>query len=237
MSDLDEILGANTYDYIDFGCSKGGSLNFGQKVLGGTRGIGLDVARDKVEQTKAAGFDAAEVDVTNLIFHPNCTRFVMMMDFLEHLPGIDLAESCIKAACEAATDFIFIRQPWFDSDGYLFSKGMKLYWSDWHGHPNAMTALELHRVMSKMKKPKRWRIYARNRITDSSHPAIHPLSSPPDQHDWQKGTHSLKPKLTFDVPVYQQIGCVAYMRDDPELITSIEKASPWTDVLYDSKHE
>ncbi len=161
---LDGIFGNQTFDYADFGSSKGGSLGYGQNVLGGKRGIGLDIDPEKVEQTRDAGFEAAEIDVTTLVAQPDCVRFVTMIDFLEHLPGIPLAQQCIAAAVEASTEFVFIRQPWFDADGYLFSRGLKLCWSDWCGHPNAMTSLQLYRALSQLKKPFSWRIYGRHLI-------------------------------------------------------------------------
>ncbi len=234
LSDLKTAFRENQYDYIDFGCSKGGSLKFGKKVLGGTNGIGLDVDPRKVQQTREAGFEAVVGDVTQLATQPNCARFVTMIDFLEHLPGIELAEKCISAACEAATDFVFIRQPWFDSDGYLFANGLKLYWSDWTGHPNAMTTLELYRTLVKMQTARRWRIYARTPIVSSHDPAVHPISAPCDQHDYQRDLHGPKAMLKFKQPVYGQIGAVILLKDDPSLFRDIEKKTKWTKVLHDS---
>lgn len=234
MTELQSVLGTGTYDYVDFGCSKGGSLDYGRRVLGGQRGIGLDIAPSKIALTRAAGYEAAEVDVTRLASFPDCTRFVTMIDFLEHLPGIDLASKCINAACEAATDFVFIRQPWFDSDGYLFSQGLKLYWSDWTGHPNAMTTLELHNIVRKLEKPKRWRTYARTVIADSDDTAVHPLASPPDQNAYDPSLHGAKPTVHFSCPVYRQIGAIVLLKDDPDLLSEIEKKTKWTKVLYDS---
>ncbi|WP_299153954.1 hypothetical protein [uncultured Tateyamaria sp.] len=234
QSDFDAVLRNGQYDYIDFGCSKGGSLALGHRLLGGTKGIGVDVDERKVEQTIDAGFDAVVGDVTDLITQPNCTRFVTMVDFLEHLPSIDLAERCIAAACEAATDFVFIRQPWFDSDGYLFENGLKLYWSDWTGHPNAMTSLEIYRVLVKMTNAARWRIYSKTLIKDSSDLAVHPVSSPRDQHDYDVAKHGSKRKLKFKQPVYRQIGAIILLKDDPQLLRQIEKKTKWTKVLFDS---
>ena len=51
------------YDFLDFGCSKGGSMEFAQATFGG-RGLGLDIDPAKVAASKAAGFDAAVQDVS-----------------------------------------------------------------------------------------------------------------------------------------------------------------------------
>lgn len=223
------------YDFIDFGCSKGGSLKFGQEVLGGLNGIGLDISPSKVEQTRALGFEAAEVDVTQLGSFPNFTRFVTMIDFLEHLPDQFLVKKCVEAACETATDFVFIRQPWFDSDGYLFRNKLKLYWSDWTGHPNTMTSLELHRIMCSIPKVKRWRIYGKKIITDSSDEAVHPLISSPDQHGWQEGRHEPKPDMVFAEKVFYQLGCIAVLTDNSDILDAVEKKAKWSEVLFDSE--
>lgn len=233
-NEFNKVFRNKEFDYIDFGCSKGGSLKFGNHVLGGTNGIGVDIDARKVEQTREAGFSAVLGDVTQLNTVPDCTRFVMMIDFLEHLPGIGLAEKCIAAACEAATDFVFIRQPWFDSDGYLSANNLKLYWSDWTGHPNAMTTLELYRVLKKMPKARQWRIYARTRIKDSSDPAVHPISSPCDQHDYDAYLHGPKAKLRFKQTVFYQTGAIILLKDDPNLLSDIEKRAKFTQVLHDS---
>ncbi|WP_170329828.1 class I SAM-dependent methyltransferase [Ruegeria arenilitoris] len=233
-TDLRALFESNQYDQIDFGCSNGGSLAYGQKDLGGSSGIGLDISCSKVEQTRNAGYDAALADVTQLKAQPNSARFVTMMDFLEHLPSVDLAGSCIEAACEAATDFVFIRQPWFDSDGYLFENGLKLYWSDWAGHPNAMTSLELYRMISRVNSARRWRIYSRTPVTDSSDTCVHPYDAPPNQHDYDADLHGPKPTIEFSQPVYRQIGAIILMKDDPELLSDLEAKTKWTDLIYDS---
>lgn len=234
--DLREILSAKRYDYVDFGCSNGGSLKFGRDKLGGTVGIGLDIDPAKIKQTQAVGFDAVQFDVTQLVSQPNCTRFVTMKHFLEHLPNAILAEKCIIAACEAATDFIYIRQPWFDSDGYLFDRGLKLYWSDWSGHTNLMTSLQFYRILRNIPKIHRWRIYARNPIIDSSDDAVHPLTSPRNQHGWSGDRHPAKPQVRFTQPTYREIGCVAVLNDDPKVLKQLKKkSSNWTTVLLDSR--
>lgn len=227
------VLGDGVFDFVDFGCSKGGSMAFAKKHLGGIRGVGIDLSADKVELTRSAGFDAFVLDVRELTRHPNSVRFVTMIDFLEHVPGVLDAQECIKSAIDVAREFIFIRQPWFDSDGYLFSKGLKLYWSDWRGHPNAMTSLELHSILSRQPKVDRFRIYARGRISDSSDASIHPLSSPIDQHHWDESKHDPKPIMKLEMPVFQQIMCIATLSGGSTQIEEIEKNVPFDDVLFD----
>ena len=138
------------YDFIDFGCKKGGSIKAAQKMFDGGRGIGLDINVRNVMETKKEGYEAAWFDVTRLAEHEKQVRFVMMSHFLEHLSGYNDAYSCIKSACLIAKDFIFIRQPYFDADPFLFSLGLNVYWSGWSGHQNRMTSLEFYLILREL---------------------------------------------------------------------------------------
>ena len=54
------------YDFLDFGCSTGGSISFAQKYLGGSHGLGLDINSEKVKLTQANGFDAISEDILSI---------------------------------------------------------------------------------------------------------------------------------------------------------------------------
>lgn len=233
--DVATHLATGQFDFIDFGCSKGGSLSFAKEKLGGRRGLGVDISPTKVAQARHAGFDACLADARELSLHPGTVRFVTMIHFLEHVPNAFDAARCLEAACTVARQFVYIRQPWFDSDGYLLSLGLKLYWSDWIGHPNTMTSLELFRILARIQNITAWRLYARRPITSSSHPAVHPLSSPPDQHEWKSELHAPKPEITFTLPVYSEIGCVISLSEDPSILPSLEKGMKWDRMLLNSK--
>ncbi len=86
-----------------------------------------------------AGYDCAQGDATNLDFPPDSVRFAVMSHFLEHLPDLSMVKDAIKSAARVASDFLFIRGPYFDSDEYLRSFGLKFTWSDWHGHTCHLT--------------------------------------------------------------------------------------------------
>jgi hypothetical protein len=204
------------YDFVDFGSSKGGSIEFSKQKLGGTRGLGLDIDAQKIATSRAAGFDVEQADVTQL--DPSkvgTTRFVTMMHFLEHLNGVSFAEKCIVSAVNIADEFVFIRQPFFDADDYLAALGLKLYWSDWHGHRNHMKIAELRSVLDDLllrKQIRRYIIFRRTPVEDSNDPCVHPASSPRNQHDWQAGKHPPKPFFKFHVPVFREIGAVIHTR-------------------------
>jgi hypothetical protein len=51
------------FDFVDFGCSAGGSIVWAARKFGGRRGLGVDI-------------------------NPGKVRFATMIDFLEHLPTL-----------------------------------------------------------------------------------------------------------------------------------------------------
>lgn len=203
--EIGKIIKEGGYDFLDFGCSKGASLRYGIEKLGGKRGLGLDIDPRKVEQTVNNGFDAIVADVTELAQASDIVRFVILSHFLEHMEGFAAARWSIECAVIASNDFVFVQQPWFDSDGYLASKGLKLYWSDWSGHPYHMTTLEFHNIISRMPKVKGWGMYSRKPISKSSNNAIHPLSSPINQHEYNESEHPPKPTVRFGEPVFHEV--------------------------------
>jgi hypothetical protein len=222
------------YDFMDFGCSGGGSINFAMKRFKAKKGLGVDADLNKVSRALSDGYDAICLDVKSLTASPEAVSFVTMMDFLEHLPSSKDAASIIYSACTVARDFIFIRQPWFDADGYLFRRGCKLYWSDWSGHTNHMTTLHLYNILSRIPRVTHFRIYGRNLISDSAHPAVHSLRSPTNQHDWDAVIHPQKPNVPFDCPVYTQVECIATLNGGNCDISQIEQCVPSQHLLFDS---
>ena len=203
--EIARLIAQEKYDYLDFGCSDGGSLKFGRSYLGGTRGLGIDINPDKVRQAVESGCDAIVADVTHLSQLNNTVRFVTLFHFLEHLSGFSSARNCLTAAITAATDFVLVRQPWFDGDGYLFERGLKLYWSDWKGHPYAMTTLDFYKIITRNPKVKAWGMYGRKPISHSRDPAVHPLTSPRGQHAYDPARHPAKPLLPLSTSMFYEL--------------------------------
>jgi hypothetical protein len=200
------------YDFLDFGCSGGGSIIYVTRIFPGVRGLGLDVDPRKVAKAKEAGFDAEVCDVASLTAAPDQVRFVVMSHFLEHLTGRKPAFDCLLAAARVATEFVVIRQPWFDADGYLFGLGLKFYWSHWRGHRYHMTALEMQQCMEALASQgaiEQYALFGRKPVRDSGDPSVHPLASPVDQHEWDKTVHPPKPSVAFGIPIYRELCAVA----------------------------
>lgn len=209
------------YDFYDFGCSAGGSIKFAQSKFGGVRALGLDIDPKKVERTQNMGFEARVADCTCLEGMRR-VRFVTMMHFLEHLPSRKHARDCIKSALQISNDFVYIRQPWFDSDGYLLTKGLKLYWSDWEGHTLHMTSLELRNILTSLRRCSttgrrlRYVIAALHPIVSSADPSMLPLDAAFDSHAYNEEAHGPKDIVPLDLQacVHKEIVCVATMSPD-----------------------
>lgn len=207
----DTGLHLDGYDFIDFGASKGGSINLGVKQLGGTKGLGIDMDPKKVKLMKSKGYDCIEADVTQLGFPSDSVRFVVMSHFLEHLPNLQAVEDSIKSAARVASDFLFIQGPYFDADEFLESRGLKFYWSDWHGHPCHLTTHQLREILSKLGLHD-YVMMGCEEVTSSEDPAVHPLNSPIDQHAYDPEIHPEKPLMEFPQPLYRSIVCCVRLR-------------------------
>lgn len=215
-------------------------MEFSVKKLGGGRGLGLDIDPRKVEASRMAGYEAQVADVSQLdARHFGTTRFVVMTHFLEHLPSVGVAGRCIRSAVSAADEFVFVRQPYFDADAYLASLGLRLYWSHWRGHRNHMRAADFQTILTDLlarRKIRRYVLFARTRVTDSFDSALHPISSPMDQHEWRAEKHASKPFFEFPVPVYREIGAIIHTRNR-NLSEAPRRFLLSCDLIYDSQNK
>lgn len=195
------------YDFLDFGASKGGAIDFAKLRLGGSRGLGVDNDPRKVAVMREKGYDCIEGDVSELAVRDNAVRFVTMSHFLEHLPDARTVERVVAVAARVAQDFLFIQGPWFDADGYLEERGLKFYWSDWHGHKCHVDTAVLRSALAKAGLDD-YVLMARVPVVDSTDSAIHPLAAERGQHDYDPNIHPPKPDVTFDIPVYREMVCL-----------------------------
>ena len=172
-----EAIELQEADFLDFGCSNGSSMVFAKQRFGASKGIGIDIDPVKVAKARGAGFEAMEADASALRLPPGIVSFCVMSHFLEHLPGLRVAEKCIASACNVARDFVYIRHPWFDADYDLWKLGYKFYWSDWSGHTANIGAAQLDMLLRRAGA-KAWTLYGLKPIIDLNDQAIVPLNAP-----------------------------------------------------------
>lgn len=195
------------FDFLDFGASKGGVIEFAQRRLGGRRGLGIDLDPRKVEQMRARGLDCIEGDVTALDLPAGCVRFVTMSHVLEHLRDAAAVGRALAGAARVAREFLFVQGPFFEADAWLRRRGLKFFWSDWHGHPCAVTAALLRGALAPLEVAQ-VRIGAHLPVLDSGDPSLHAVASPRDQHEHDARIHPPKPALRFEPPLYKELVAV-----------------------------
>ena len=213
-TDVENLLSTGNYDFLDFGASNGGCMDFARARLGGLKGLGIDQDPKAVERARKLGYDCIEGDITSLDLPANCVRFITISHTLEHLPTLVEVRKTLELAAKAATNFLFIQGPYFDADALLRSLGLKFFWSDWYGHPCHLTTEQLRRILGDIGHDDHV-MMARLAVNDSLHRAIHPLNSPRDQHEYIPGYHPEKPFVVFEPPLYEAIVCYVQLRPVP----------------------
>lgn len=243
MTDREKFLEATegrNIDFIDIGSGRGDSMFAAKRLFDAGEGLGFDLDEKKCEIAKENGFNVLCMNALKLNRVHNVARFVQINHVLEHLPSIKDAAFTIQSGMALAKEFMFIRQPYFDADGALMRRGCKLYWSDWHGHPNRMTTLEFDVTLRPLKAKglvKRYVICARDRITSRKHPAIHPLSALRDQGPYDPTIHPPKDSIRplWGIPIYSEtIAFIDKVGSETSSYDLYRERFPDMDVILDS---
>lgn len=221
-----ENIANRYYDFMDLGSASGGSIDYCMRRFDTRRGLGVDRDPAEVGRIRAADFHAIQADILEFECPPHSFRFVTMMDFLEHLPGLDAVEKVLSRVRKEARDFLFIRHPSFDHEPYLNAVGLKQYWTDWPDlHTAKLTVADFTGIFQRLGL-NTYSICYRHPVHDSSDPTILPLSAPADQHDYDAEKHGEKPRIAFSHPVFSQIDFFVALREfDPDEWAKI--CAPW----------
>lgn len=137
------------YDIVDLGCGSGGSMVWAISKFGGTAHIGFTKSQDDVIQAKRQGLLVEQADILEDNFIVPKTKCVTLLHVLEHLPSQTSVEKVIRKSLSSTSDFIYIKGPYFDGYDYLRTLGFKLTWTDWIGHPTAVTKNMLCEILNK----------------------------------------------------------------------------------------
>ncbi len=240
--DIDQYIEENNIEFLDLGASKGGSIDFAQKYfcIDSGNGLGIDIDQSKILIMKKAGYNAFHANVIDLQLE-NKVRFTIMSHFLEHISNMDDVANILDVTADNSRDFFYIQQPFFDADGFLFSKGLKFYWSFWTGHPNHMLAIEFHQLLMKMlytNKISRYALYGFKTVCDSTNEKIHPLMANIDEHDYDSKKHPPKDmSIIFpdEIDVFFEIRVLVTINDNVDF-DILESQFQWDKKLYDSSH-
>jgi SAM-dependent methyltransferase len=202
MPDSLDSVDWSRYDFVDLGCSKGGSLQHCQARFHASRGLGVDIDPSKVEQTRAAGYDAIEADARALDLDGQVS-FISMLDFCEHLPDLAMVEEILAASARSARDFLYIKHPSFEGEEHVEQLGLRQYWWDWHGHTCHVRVADYCDIFERLGL-NTYKIRYIERIESSQHPSVIPTSMPQDQLETDAASVSGKPDIRFDPPIWRR---------------------------------
>jgi hypothetical protein len=198
-----------TYDFYDFGASKGGSIQFARTNFGG-RGLGLDIDPKKIAALRERGFrgevaDLATEPATDLLAE-GAVRYVTMFHFLEHLPNAETGARVISNAVRAARDFVVMVGPDFEDGEYLRALGLAKYYGNWSGHTWHHSEAELRGVLSGLGHP--FTMLHGNPIRDSWSHAIQPFGNRVNAYQYDPNRDPAKPFVVFERRLYETIAFV-----------------------------
>jgi hypothetical protein len=199
-----ECVDWSTFDFIDLGCSLGGSLSHCARRMNVRRGIGIDNDPLKVAGAREAGHEAVLGDATDLRLH-SVVSFVSMMDFLEHLPDLETVRAVIAAAAAAATDFLFIRHPSFEEEEATCEMGLRQYWWNWTNHTAHVRCSDYRAIFADLGLH-RYTIHHRGEVNDSDDASVHPIDAIDpagwfNQGAYDAAVHPPKPSIRFAAPL------------------------------------
>lgn len=190
------------YDFVDLGCSNGGSLRHCMMRFGVERGLGVDIDERKVAKTLEAGFDGVVADARELDIDRQVS-FVTMLDFFEHLPGLDYVHDILAAAARSARDFIYIKHPSFEGQERVEADGLRQYWWHWHGHTAHIRIADYCTILDELGLSTYLVRYI-ERVGSSEHPSIVPTSTPQDCSAEQAAAIVIAPPVEFTPPLWRR---------------------------------
>ena len=216
-------INIDEFDFCDFGCRNGGSIQYGIKHLKGKRGFGIDIDPKCVEVCQTNGYDAMVGDFCNINLPDKCVDFSLLFHVLEHLPTLNQAQAAIKNAIKISKKFVFIMGPYFDADDYLKSLGLKMYWSDWTGHPLHLTTDNLISILDELKV-ENYEIYKRSKLTTSSSEEFIPFNAPINSLQYDLIKHGEKPIVEFNQLLFREIMCIIWLSDTISNVDDIRRS-------------
>lgn len=220
---------AHAVDFLDFGANRDGVLAMVKKAFGGKNGLGLDTDPQRVAEAQRAGEQAMVWDPAKGLDLERKVRFSAFVNYLNRTPSFDAARDTLVAALKVTRDFAYIQQPFYDADGYLLSRGLKFFWSDWTRQSNRLTSLDFHNIFASLAERgivHGLRIYGATPVRDSLSPDILPLAARSNQNRYEAEQHGEKPFAAFDRVVFRELKILVARRPECDL-DKLEKRFRW----------
>lgn len=202
-------------DFIDFGSKTGGSIAYAEKVFQLNKGLGIDLLDDFPSMASKNNFLGLKTDILKI---PNNKFFdaVIMSHFLEHIPARESSLEMIEKALNISNKFVYIQQPFFDENMYLFKNGLKLTYADWRGHPNMLTSYDFFVMLRRLQEKYdfSFTIAFDHIIRDSSSRDIVNINESFDAIHFDKQSSLKKKNIIFDRNIYKEIKILITHRDE-----------------------
>lgn len=221
-------LRARGFQALDWGSSKGGSMDHVVDRFGYDLVVGIDLSPDKNRMARQGGRVIIEADAVAVEVGEAVVEAGFLYHFLEHLPSMREAETVLAKACRASRHAVYVRQPMFGADERLLELGLRFSWSTWASHPNRMTTLDFHTVLRALRGQgvlRDFRIGYGHPVATTMAECILPLTADPEAAAYDQNLHDPKPDLPL-TGVYREV-CVAIALDDA---FDFEAAGPRLDV-------
>ena len=164
------------------------------------QGLGLDINKNHVDKFIQTGNHGIVGDARNLPFVDNSFELVILSRVLEHMSdeqtGFKTLDECIRVASKT----VFVCLPFFDEDNYLYSLGLKTFYSDWHGHKNKVTLSSLKSYLGDQS----YEVKMIRKFEDCSANEIIPISAPMNSMEYNLQLHGEKNSVKFDRDIWRE---------------------------------
>lgn len=225
MTRSTSIPDPQSIDFLDFGASKGHSIDFAKRLFSFDRGVGVDNDPHKVRMMHDAGYECIQADLTNLDWPEKSVKLVVISHLLEHLSDLEEVAKVLETAKKTATDFIFVVGPSFDDDDYLASLGLRFFWSDWTGHTLHLTTDQFVTALERVGLND-YVLMGSGKVLASQDNCLLPLSAPRDQHHYDPQKHPPKAQFKIDGLIIKEFLCCIRLREFPQwtrFVSSVQK--------------
>jgi hypothetical protein len=232
------MINLEQYDFVDIGCATMGSAAFLSK-LGLKSGVGVSNDAARVKKAAAGGHAAVQLDPADLESFKGKTKICFISQHIERLESFADARKTLAAAVHVSRQAVFVRMPWFDSDGPNLKAGVKMFWSDWKAHTLPLTSLHFHRALAPLigkNSIARFVILGYRPITDSGDDSVLPLAAERDSQKYDVRKHGEKAVFPLPVPTFTEI-FVLVARQNPASLEKMIAALGDVTMIYDTDNQ